>query len=357
MKFKSIGLLILSSLLIFSCGLLEDMGVGKLDNLSGVSISESTTDGLQISWNAIDGAESYSIYMQEGGSGEFEFDGFADDILGTPFTFYNFEDGVPGTSYSFKVTWNDGSTKSELGEATVVTAVYPEPSTGIKSIDSIYIGDGLPGTYSTIGDCQMEFTVQGEVDEISYYMIYKKYSGRTSDYDEGSMILYYHLEESGDNSYTYDFSLPINATDDDGNAFCVDGVSITYKLEALDVDGNVLGEATKSFTPSLNLGVQELNYTTDNGDLILEWNGSSEVTEYRIYLPDGYTFDTTGMQYVTYSKSELTTSYPETSFYKEYDSYCQFTLNGGSSITGTFKVESRVSGGDYDSSNTVYKMW
>lgn len=357
MNFKSVVLLILCSLIMFSCGLLEDMGVGKLDNLSGVSVTESSTDGLQVSWNAIDGAESYSVYVQEGGSGEFDFDGFSEDALGTPFAFYNFEDGVPGTSYSFKVTWYDGSTKSELGEATVVTAVYPEPSTGIKAIDSISIGDGLPGTYSSIGDCQMEFTVQGEVDEISYYMLYKKFSGKNSDYDEGNMILYYHLEESGNDSYTYDFSLPIYATDDDSNGFCVDGVSVTYKLEALDTDGIVLGSATKTITPSLNIGVQELYYDTDNGDIILEWNASSEVSEYRIYLPDGYTFDTTGLQYVTYSKSELTTSSPVNSFYKEYDSYCQFTLNGGGSISGIFKVESRVSGGDFDSSNTVNKWF
>ena len=212
----------MGAILFFTTGC-EDDDIA-LPNISGLTVSESESGNLLICWDAMENAESYSVYVAESESGPFELEKLLSDYEIR--NYYEYTDGTPGETYYIRVIWYDGDQKSSKEEAEIVSGVYP---VSLLSDISLETTTDLPNNYA-FTDNSLEWSVNPQDEdyaEIDGFKIGFKREGRadfsgigmsvgsdgegwevfTEDDDD--------LSRSGD-TYSFDVNLEATYDDDDG---------------------------------------------------------------------------------------------------------------------------------------------
>ncbi|MDZ7778299.1 MAG: hypothetical protein U5L09_23105 [Bacteroidales bacterium] len=307
-------LLLMGAILFFTTGCEEDDTV--LPNISGVTVSESESGGLEISWDAIENAESYSVYVAESESGPFELEELLSDYEIR--NYYEYTDGTPGETYYFRVTWYDGDQKSSEEEAEIVSAVYP---VSLLSDLTLETTTDLPDN-NLFTDNSLEWSVNTDdedYDAIDGFKIGFKREGRAEFSDIGTsfgdgIANWYTFTESDDDrlsrsgdTYTFDVNLYATYDDDDGQSWQSDDRTIDYKVIAVDENGDELKTISGSKKLELFDIIRKVEAERDGDDVIVRFTGSTLAThfELEVDMHEGdWIWDDTGTNKLVLSKSD-----------------------------------------------------
>lgn len=312
-KFFLFPLLLMGAVLFFITGCEKDEPV--LPSISGLTVSEAESGGLQISWDAIENAEAYSVYVAESESGPFELEERIGDF--GLYTSYEYVDGTPGETYYFRVLWYDGDQKSPEEEAAIVSAVYPA---SLLSDITLETTTDLPDNSFT--DNSLEWSVRQDHEdygEIDGFKIGFRREGRAdfsgmgmsigSDGENWEVFTEDHddMSRSGD-TYTFDVNLYATYDDDDGQYWQSDDRNITYKVIAVDENGDEIKTISGYKKLELFDVIRKVEADRDGDDVIIKFTGSTLAThfELEVDLHEGeWIFDDTGNNKIVLSTSDV----------------------------------------------------
>ncbi|MFP4665086.1 MAG: hypothetical protein ACLFM1_11730 [Bacteroidales bacterium] len=314
MKFFRFPLLLMGAILFFTTGCEKDEA--GLPNISGVTVSESESGNLLVSWDAMENAESYSVYVAESESGPFELEASIGEY--GLYTEHEYTDGTPGETYYFRVLWYDGDQKSLEEDADIVSGVFPvsllsdislETTTDLPE-DNLFTGNSLEWNvnpddddYDAIDGFKIGFKREGRADfagaGISIGSDGENWEVFTEDDDD--------LSRSGD-TYTFNVNLAVTYDDDDGQYWQSDDRTITYKVIAVDENGDEIKTISGYKDLELFHNTQKVEAERDGDDVIVKFTGSTLAThfELEVDMHEGeWTFNSTGTNKIVLSTSDV----------------------------------------------------
>ncbi|MFP4443533.1 MAG: fibronectin type III domain-containing protein [Spirochaetia bacterium] len=214
-------------------------------SVQNVTATASEYGEITIAWDAVEGAFMYSVYVTdvaEPASGDWEK--VDPNSVSSYARTASYTEGTPGTTYYFKVEYNKemNGPQANQEEFVIANAEFPEAQPGIGEVTSVELTEELPSGGSRYYDNLITWTLQGDTTMIASYNAYFKYEGvaEWASFETGLTASSTKVTENEDGSLSLDLSVGVTYDTDEDETWYKDGRQYSYKIEAVDAQGEVL---------------------------------------------------------------------------------------------------------------------
>lgn len=286
---KQIFIYFAAALALIAFGFTSCSSEPELDpSVQNVTAAASEYGEIVVTWDAVEGAFMYYVYVTEAAEPE---QGDWDRVDSNSVSSYertaSYTEGSAGTTYYFKVEYDkemDGPFANQE-EINMANAVFPDPQPGVGEVTSVTLTEELPSG-SRFYDNSITWTLQGDTSMIAAYNAYFRYEGvaEWAVFEEGLTPSSTKVTENEDGSLTLDLSIGVTYDTDENETWYKDGRGYAFKIEAEDAQGEVLNAKAITGTFAFYDRTRDVHavFNEETRSLDIIFAGSSLANYYKI---------------------------------------------------------------------------